>query len=207
MSSGMGTCTKGRGCPNLDLAGSPGEWPKSSSVGRMAHRPALPVRRNLPAPAPIGARRPPAPEQATNARALREPRLHDPVPFHGVAAGKEITMTDQMSDAGAPTPVFDVLAAMTAASLEQTGLDPQTLLLVRLAALVAGDAPPLSYALNLRVAGELGVSTEQIESVLAAVAPVVGTLRVVAAAGNILRAVGIAIAVSEEPLAEGTKAA
>jgi alkylhydroperoxidase/carboxymuconolactone decarboxylase family protein YurZ len=115
-------------------------------------------------------------------------------------------MADQMSDSGAPTPVFDVLASMTAASLEKTSLDPQTLLLVRLAALVAGDAPPLSYALNLRVAGELGVSTEQIESVLAAVAPVVGTLRVVAAAGNILRAVGIAIAVSEEPLAEGTKA-
>jgi alkylhydroperoxidase/carboxymuconolactone decarboxylase family protein YurZ len=111
-------------------------------------------------------------------------------------------MADQMTEPGAEKPVFDVLAAMTAASLEGTNLDPQTLMLVRLAALVAGDAPPLSYALNLRVAGELGVSTEQIESVLAAIAPVVGTLRVVAAAGNILRAVGIAIAVAEEPLTE-----
>ena len=100
------------------------------------------------------------------------------------------------------TPVMDVLAAMTAASLERTTLDPQTLMLVRLAALVAGGAPPLSYALNLRVAGELGVSTEQVEGVLAAVAPVVGAPRVLAAAGNILRAVGLAIAVAEEGLTE-----
>ena len=102
----------------------------------------------------------------------------------------------------ADTPVMDVLPAMTAASLERTTLDPQTLMLVRLAALVAGGAPPLSYALNLRVAGELGVSTEQVESVLAAVAPVVGAPRVLAAAGNILRAVGLAIAVSEDGLPE-----
>ncbi len=49
------------------------------------------------------------------------------------------------------TPVMDVLVAMTAASLERTTLDPQTLMLVRLAALVALDAPPLSYLLNLQV--------------------------------------------------------
>ena len=102
----------------------------------------------------------------------------------------------------ADTPVLDVLAAMTAASLEGTRLDPQTLLLVRLAALVGVGAPPLSYALNLRVAGELGVSTQQVEGVLAAVAPVVGAPRVVAAAGNILRAVGLAVAVAEEGLPE-----
>jgi 4-carboxymuconolactone decarboxylase len=104
------------------------------------------------------------------------------------------------SASAAETPVFDVLAAMTAASLEQTTLDPQTLLLVRLAALVGVGAPPLSYALNLRVAGEVGVSTEQVEGVLAAIAPVVGAPRVLAAAGNILRAVGLAVAVAEEGL-------
>jgi alkylhydroperoxidase/carboxymuconolactone decarboxylase family protein YurZ len=103
-------------------------------------------------------------------------------------------------EGAADTPVLDVLAAMTAASLGGTSLDPQTLLLVRLAALVGMGAPPLSYALNLRVAGELGVSTERVEGVLAAVAPVVGAPRVVAAAGNILRAVGLAVAVTEEGL-------
>jgi 4-carboxymuconolactone decarboxylase len=110
--------------------------------------------------------------------------------------------TSSGSASAAETPVFDVLAAMTAASIEGTSLDPQTLMLVRLAALVGVGAPPLSYALNLRVAGELGVSTQQVESVLAAVAPVVGAPRVVAAAGNILRAVGLAIAVAEEGLPE-----
>jgi alkylhydroperoxidase/carboxymuconolactone decarboxylase family protein YurZ len=110
-------------------------------------------------------------------------------------------MADETPESSADTPVLDVLAAMTAASLERTTLDPQTLLLVRLAALVAVDAPPLSYDLNLRVAGQLGVSTDQIEGVLAAVAPVVGAPRVVAAAGNILRAVAIEIAVAEEGMA------
>jgi alkylhydroperoxidase/carboxymuconolactone decarboxylase family protein YurZ len=110
-------------------------------------------------------------------------------------------MAEQAAPSGDETPVLDVLAAMTAASLERTALDPQTLMLVRLAALVAGGAPPLSYALNLRAAGELGVSARQVEDVLAAIAPVVGGPRVVAAAGNILRAVGIEIAVAEAALA------
>ena len=101
----------------------------------------------------------------------------------------------------ADEPVLDVLAAMTAASLERSNLNPQTLLLVRLAALVALDAPPMSYALNLRAAGELGVSSEQLQGVLAAIASVVGGPRIVAAAGNILRAVGIEIAVAEAELA------
>ena len=42
----------------------------------------------------------------------------------------------------ADTPVLDILAAMTAASLERTGLDPQTLMLVRLAALVPAAPRP-----------------------------------------------------------------
>jgi alkylhydroperoxidase/carboxymuconolactone decarboxylase family protein YurZ len=101
----------------------------------------------------------------------------------------------------ADEPVLDVLAAMTAASIERTSLDEQTLMLVRLAALVAVDAPPLSYLLNLQVAGEVGVSTEQIQGVLTAIAPVLGGPRIVAAAGNIARAVGIEIAVAEAELA------
>ena len=44
------------------------------------------------------------------------------------------------------TPVLDTLAAMTAASLEQCDLPADALLLVRLAALVAVDARPMSYS-------------------------------------------------------------
>ena len=43
------------------------------------------------------------------------------------------------------TPVLDLLAKMTTDSLEVSSLDAQTLVLVRIAALVAVDAPPASY--------------------------------------------------------------
>lgn len=95
------------------------------------------------------------------------------------------------------TPVLDLLASMTAESIEASGLDPQTLMLVRLAALVAVDAPPVSYALNLRAAGELEIEADQVRDVLAAVAPIVGTARVAAATGNIARALALAIEVAE----------
>jgi hypothetical protein len=95
------------------------------------------------------------------------------------------------------TPVLDLLANMTAESIEASGLDPQTLMLVRLAALVAVDAPPVSYALNLGAAGELEIGADQVRDVLAAVAPIVGTARVAAATGNIARALALAIEVAE----------
>src|SRR5215217_3562381 len=87
---------------------------------------------------------------------------------------------------------------MTAASLARSNLDPQTLMLVRFAALVAVDAPPLSYLANLEVASALGLTVADAQGVLAAVAPIVGTVRVVAAAGKIARALGIVVAVAEE---------
>ena len=92
-------------------------------------------------------------------------------------------MSDQESS---DTPVFDLLARMTADSLEVSSLDPQTLALVRLAALVAVGAPPASYLANLSLAADLDVDSEQVRGVLAAVAPIVGTVRVVAAGGNIV---------------------
>ena len=98
-----------------------------------------------------------------------------------------------MSEQAAETPVLDLLARMTADSLESSNLDSQTLILVRIAALVAVDAPPASYLLNLGAAGDLGVTEDQVRSVLAAVAPIVGTARVASATGNIVRALGLAI--------------
>src|SRR6476619_1995426 len=94
------------------------------------------------------------------------------------------------------TPVLDLLASMTADSLEATTLDPETLMLVRIAALVAVDAPPASYLLNLGAAGEIGIGEEQVRGVLTAIAPIVGTTRVVSATGNIVRALALAIDVA-----------
>jgi alkylhydroperoxidase/carboxymuconolactone decarboxylase family protein YurZ len=99
------------------------------------------------------------------------------------------------------TPVLDTLAAMTVDSIERCGLDDRTLVLTRIAALVAMDAPPVSYAAHIGPAVQAGLSAEQLQDVLVAIAPVVGTAHVMAAAGNIAEALGIAIAVAEDEAA------
>ncbi|MGX1267390.1 hypothetical protein RKD18_000584 [Streptomyces phaeoluteigriseus] len=47
------------------------------------------------------------------------------------------------------TPVLDTLVAMTADSIERCGLAPDVLILTRIAALAASDAPPISYAAHI----------------------------------------------------------
>jgi hypothetical protein len=106
------------------------------------------------------------------------------------------------TDVADETPVLDTLAAITAASVERCELDPRDLMLTRIAALVAVDAPPASYLLNAGAASDVGVTLEDVQGVLIAVAPLVGTARVVSAAGNITRALGFAIAVAEAELEE-----
>ena len=94
------------------------------------------------------------------------------------------------------TPVLDLLAQMTTDSLEASTLDAESIVLVRLAALVASGAPAASYALNLAAAGEVGLGAEDVRGVLTAIAPVVGTTRVVDATGRIVLALGVAIEVA-----------
>jgi len=96
------------------------------------------------------------------------------------------------------TPVLDMIGAMTAASLEQCDLAPDALLLVRLAALAAVDARPISYLAHIGPAVEAGVTIADAQNVLVAVAPIIGTARVMSAAINIAEALGLAIAVMEE---------
>ena len=95
-------------------------------------------------------------------------------------------------------PVLERLVAMNLDSLEDSGLDVQTYFLVRMAALVAMDAAPVSYLINLGLASDAGVTLEQAQGALVAIAPVVGSARAASAAGKILRAFGIAAAISEE---------
>jgi len=102
------------------------------------------------------------------------------------------------------TLVLDTLADMTAASLARSALAPRELMLVRLAALIAVDAPPVSYLANAGAAEESGVTADDIQGVMIGVAPVVGAPRVVSAGGKILRALGLAIAVAEAELADDT---
>jgi alkylhydroperoxidase/carboxymuconolactone decarboxylase family protein YurZ len=102
-----------------------------------------------------------------------------------------------MTEPTTETPVLELLKRMTAESIEASTLDEESLMLVRIAALVAIDAPPASYLLNIGAAGEVGIDADQVQGVLAAVAPIVGTARVASAAGNIVRALGFAEELAE----------
>ena len=98
-----------------------------------------------------------------------------------------------MAGSTTDTPVLDLLASMTADSIAVSSLDPDELMLVRIAALVAVDAPPVSYATNLEAIASVGIDAERVRGVLAAVAPIVGTARVASATGRIGEALGVAI--------------
>lgn len=95
------------------------------------------------------------------------------------------------------TPVLDTLAAMTVDSVERCGLTADMFMLTRIVALAASDAPPISYVANVGPARQAGLSAEQLQDVLVAIAPIVGTARVMTAAGNIAKALGIEIAVAD----------
>ena len=93
-------------------------------------------------------------------------------------------MPEQSTD----TPILDLLAKLTASSIEATSLDKHDLMLVRLAALVASGAPPISYTLNHGAAGKADIDVDEVRGVFAAIAPIVGTARIAAAVGNVVRA-------------------
>ena len=95
------------------------------------------------------------------------------------------------------TPVLDLLASMTADSLEASSLEPETLMLVRIAALVAVDAAPISYVANLEVVSDLEIDADQVRGVLAAVAPIVGTARIVSALSKIAEALELELEAAE----------
>ena len=98
------------------------------------------------------------------------------------------------------TPVLDTIAAMTAVSVAECDLTPDALLMVRLAALAAVDAGPVSYLLHIGPAAEAGLTIEDAQNVLVAVAPIIGTARVMTVAINIAEALELAIAVIAEDL-------
>ena len=99
------------------------------------------------------------------------------------------------------TPVLDTILDITTASIKHNSVSPRDFMLARLAALIAVDAPPSSYLANASAAEQAGLTAEDIEGVMIAIAPVVGTPRVMSAAVHILRALGFAIAVGDSEIA------
>ncbi len=76
---------------------------------------------------------------------------------------------------------------------QRSGLDARAFAMCKIAALVALDAPPASYLFQVATALEAGVRPNEILGVLRAVAPQVGLPRVVAAAPEIMVALGLSL--------------
>jgi alkylhydroperoxidase/carboxymuconolactone decarboxylase family protein YurZ len=105
-----------------------------------------------------------------------------------------------MSESDAP--VRDTLAAMTEASIENSDLSAREHMIARIAALIAVDAPAASYALNVEVAADSGVTLDDVEDILVAVAPIVGAPRVGSAVIRLAEGLGFVIEAALEAEAE-----
>jgi 4-carboxymuconolactone decarboxylase len=99
------------------------------------------------------------------------------------------------------TTLLDEALGLREAQLGESGLDSRTFALVKIAALIALDAPPASYAWQVSNALSDGASPEDILAVLRAVAPQVGGPRVVAAAPEIMVALGLSLPEGAESVA------
>lgn len=64
---------------------------------------------------------------------------------------------------------------------------------------------PISYAAHIDPALRANLTVAQVQDVLVAIAPIVGTARVMTASGNIATALGIAIAVADAEIESETK--
>jgi alkylhydroperoxidase/carboxymuconolactone decarboxylase family protein YurZ len=87
--------------------------------------------------------------------------------------------------------ILSSLLAMQLHNLDESGLDARTYSLIKIATLVALDAPPASYLAQVAFALESGVTPEEILGTLIATAPQVGLPRVIAAAPELMLALGL----------------
>ena len=97
--------------------------------------------------------------------------------------------TEQLKGLSTGDPkVLETLAQMTIGTQERSGLNPETYMLVRIAALIALDAAPVSYLVNLGLAADMDVDLGQVLGAMVAIAPVVGSARIASAASKMARA-------------------
>src|SRR5215469_628317 len=112
-------------------------------------------------------------------------RRRQPGPLSLVGRGQPGRRTDIVTEA-------HVSVTGSRRSVDQATSDAlSSLALVKIAALVALDAAPASYLLQVQLALDAGASPREILGVLTAVAPQAGMARVVAAAPEIMLALGL----------------
>ncbi len=76
---------------------------------------------------------------------------------------------------------------------ERSGLDERSYALVKLAAIMALDAPPASYLWQVGNALAAGATPEDLVGVLIAIAPQIGGPKLVAAAPELMLALGLTL--------------
>jgi alkylhydroperoxidase/carboxymuconolactone decarboxylase family protein YurZ len=74
-----------------------------------------------------------------------------------------------------------------------SGLDSRSFSLVKIAALIALDAPPASYLWQVSNALEAGATPEDLVGVLHAIAPQVGGPKIISAAPELMVALGLSL--------------
>lgn len=89
--------------------------------------------------------------------------------------------------------VLEELLELREAEQQRTGLDARTFALVKIAALVALDAPPASYLWQVANALDAGATPADLMGVLIAIAPQVGGPKTVAAAPELMVALGLSL--------------
>jgi 4-carboxymuconolactone decarboxylase len=112
------------------------------------------------------------------------------IPESGVSvdqATHQTLLSLAIGDTGVLGEAVEIRAQMQADS----SLDPKTFALVKIGALVALDAAPASYMWQVQAALDAGASPQEILGVLTAVAAQTGMPRVVAAAPEIMIALGL----------------
>jgi alkylhydroperoxidase/carboxymuconolactone decarboxylase family protein YurZ len=97
------------------------------------------------------------------------------------------------------------IASVLAMELEDggSGLDAKTRALVRLGALLALGAAPVSYHWTVGAALDAGATPEEILGILIAVAPISGIARVVLATPDVALPMGYDLDVAFEELSQG----
>ena len=111
-----------------------------------------------------------------------------------MAANIDDAMRESLAELalGDPQLLADALG-MRAEFQQESGLDPRSFALVKIAALIALDAPPASYLWQVGNALDAGVTPGDLIGVLRAIAPQVGFPKVVAAAPELMVALGLTL--------------
>jgi 4-carboxymuconolactone decarboxylase len=108
----------------------------------------------------------------------------------------DVDEASQQALAGLSVGDLDMLAESLELRAEwqaKSGLDDRAFALVKLAALIALDAPPASYLWQVSNALDAGATPADLVGVLIAIAPQVGGPRIVAAAPELMVALGLSL--------------